>query len=306
MNVKTCKLYGIKRKRDLFSLLKTNKNRLKKICNVYSPYVTNQKKKRLIEPISSNELKYIQKNVQRLLNDIEFDENIFSGISGKSYIDNGIWHIKCKYVIALDINKFFPNTSREKVYNFFFNTLNTSPDVAKILTDICTIDLTKIKNLDIKVIEYINDNSIRFLKHIPTGSSISCILSYLVNYQMFFEITNIANEYGCKTSIYVDDIVLSSETKINNQLLIRIMSIIRKNGYKVQKKKLKFYNKNEYKRITGNIISKDGNRLVIPNRISHRILKLKDNKNIENNVKTNKINGYKQVIRQIEDANNSL
>lgn len=305
MNLKTCKFYKMNRKRDLYCLLRINREtEYKKISNLYSPYIAQKSKKRLIEPVISEKLKKVQKSIQILLKDIEFDDNIFSGISGKSYIDNGKLHIGCKYVIALDISKFFPNTSREKVYSFFKNDLLTSSDVAKILTDLCTIDIEKICDINKDVLEYMKENKIRYTKHIPTGSPISCILSYLVNYNMFKKITELANKYDCKTSIYVDDIVISSKNKINKQLINEVIAIIRSSGYNIQKKKLKYYNYNEFKRITGNIISKDGKNLVIPNKIRHKIYKLKNDKEIEINNKINRMRGFSQVIKQIEKANN--
>ena len=299
MNLTTCKLYGIQRKRDLANILKTNCKEINKIVNSYKPYIANKSKKRLIEPVSSVKLKKIQKRIQKILKEIEYDSNVFSGISGRSYIDNGRLHLGCKYVVALDISKFFPNTSREKVYKFFKYGMKNSSDIAGILTDLCTIDLSNIADIDKEVIKYINENKIRYKKHIPTGSSISCILSYLVNYKMFDKIVKWGEEYHCKTSIYVDDIVISSTEKINKQLIDRIMRIIKSNGYSIQKKKLKFYDKNEFKRVTGNIISKDGTKLVIPNKIRYKIIKLKKNKKVENAKKEAKLKGYNQVICQI-------
>lgn len=301
MDLTTCKLYGIKRKRDIRVLLKINsKKNISQICNLYKPYIANKGKKRLIEPIDSKELKSIQKRIQILLKDIKYDENIFSGIPGKSYIDNGLYHLESKYVVALDINKFFPNISREKVYKFFKNKLMNSSDVAEILTDLCTVNLEKISNLDNNVLDYLKDNKIHQMKHIPTGSSISCIMSYLSNIDMFNEISNVAKISGCKVSIYVDDVVISSNKMINNEIINKIISIIKRNGYNIQKKKLKKYYFNEFKRVTGNIISKDGNKLVLPNKIRYRIIKLKNNKHIEKEKKILKLKGYNQLILQIQ------
>ena len=282
-------------------LLKINsKKNISQICNLYKPYIANKGKKRLIEPIDSKELKSIQKRIQILLKDIKYDENIFSGIPGKSYIDNGLYHLESKYVVALDINKFFPNISREKVYKFFKNKLMNSSDVAEILTDLCTVNLEKISNLDNNVLDYLKDNKIHQMKHIPTGSSISCIMSYLSNIDMFNEISNVAKISGCKVSIYVDDVVISSNKMINNEIINKIISIIKRNGYNIQKKKLKKYYSNEFKRVTGNIISKDGNKLVLPNKIRYRIIKLKNNKHIEKEKKILKLKGYNQLILQIQ------
>lgn len=299
MDLTTCKLYGVQRKRDLTNILKINCKEINKISNSYKPYITNKGKKRLIEPIYSIELKRVQKKIQNLLKEIEYDINIFSGISGKSYIDSGRFHLKSKYVVALDISKFFPNTSREKVYHFFRYDMKNSSDVAKILTDLCTIDLEKINDIDEEVLKYVDENKIRYKRHIPTGSPISCILSYLVNYKMFDKIVNLGEECGCKISIYVDDVVISSKDKISKQLVDRVIGIIKSNGYVIQKTKLKFYGKNDFKRVTGNIISKDGTKLVIPNKIRYKMIKIKKNKEIVKNEKKVKLNGYNQVISQI-------
>ena len=211
-----------------------------------------------------------------------------------------MYHLESKYVVALDINKFFPNISREKVYKFFKNKLMNSSDVAEILTDLCTVNLEKISNLDNNVLDYLKDNKIHQMKHIPTGSSISCIMSYLSNIDMFNEISNVAKISGCKVSIYVDDVVISSNKMINNEIINKIISIIKRNGYNIQKKKLKKYYFNEFKRVTGNIISKDGNKLVLPNKIRYRIIKLKNNKHIEKEKKILKLKGYNQLILQIQ------
>ena len=52
-----------------------------------------------------------------------------------------LWENKGKYLFKIDISKFFPNIGRNKVYNFYLKKLNTSPDVANILTNLSTINL---------------------------------------------------------------------------------------------------------------------------------------------------------------------
>ena len=125
---------------------------------------------------------------------------------------------------------------------------------------------------------------------------------------MFDEIVKLGEEYHCKTSIYVDDIVISSTEKINKQLIDIVMGIIKSSGYSIQKTKLKFYDKNEFKRVTGNIISKDGTKLIIPNKIRYKMIKLNKNREIEKVKKELKLKGYNQVILQInkKQINNML
>lgn len=43
-------------------------------------------------------------------------------------------------MVKLDLSKFFPNTHREKIYQFFLKKLRMTPDVAKLLTDFTTVN----------------------------------------------------------------------------------------------------------------------------------------------------------------------
>lgn len=186
MDLTTCKLYRIQRKRDLAVLLKIeNIKKIGQISNSYRPYIANETKKRLIEPVESEELKKIQKNIQLLLKEIKYNDNVFSGVPGKSYIDNGKYHIGCKNIVALDISKFFPNINREKVYNFFKYKMENSSDVAKILTDLCTIDLRKINNLDKNVIEYINEKKNKIYESYPNR------IFYKLHFIIFSQLYNV-------------------------------------------------------------------------------------------------------------------
>jgi len=298
VNLESCKFYELKRKRDLYRLLETNKNDVKSIKNDYTPYISNSKKKRLIEPTYCLELKKIQRNIANILQQMEYDESVFSGVKGKSYIDNGRLHLGSEYIIALDISKFFPNIHREKVYKFFFCDLKMSQDTASILSDLCCINLKKIEKDTNEVLDFIKENNIKAMNHVPTGSAVSCILSYLANYHMFNDIQKICEENNYKVSFYVDDIVISSANKFDVKVINNIVKIIIKSGYNIQKSKFKFYGKNEFKRVTGNIISKDGSVLVIPNKIKYKIIKLKKDKSIEPNNKANRLRGLNQIIIQ--------
>ena len=123
---------------------------------------------------------------------------------------------------------------------------------------------------------------------------------------MFNEISEIAQEQGCKCSIYVDDVVISSQKIINKNLINKIISIINQNGYKIQKSKLRLYQNDEFKRITGNVLAKDGMTLVIPNKIRCKIIKTNRDNRIDFITKANKIRGLNQVVHQINNVNNNV
>ena len=137
MDFKNCELYKIQRKRDLYFLLSTDENKLNN--ELYKYKVCIKDGKRLLEK-PSEELKRIKKIILNKLYQLEFQVYVFSGIKGRSAFENAIYHINCKYMLKLDMSKFFPNTHRNKIYEFFKNKLKMSSDVASICTDIVTVN----------------------------------------------------------------------------------------------------------------------------------------------------------------------
>lgn len=269
MNFSKIPLYGISRKIDLNQLLKIKTHNNNKYNMQYKPYIEQKPKKRLIEAPKS-ELKIIQKRIKKYLDCFDYPDNVFSGIKGRSYIDNAYYHINSNYFLKMDLSKFFPNTSREKIYKFYFNKMKMENDIAAIMCDLSTVDLTSIMTKDID--EFIKEKGIMHVNHLPSGSSISSILSYLVNIDMFNELEILAKRNNCIVSFYVDDIIFSSKNKISKSIVKDAERIITKYGQIVNIKKTKSYITNDYKKITGCVIY--NHELLIPNKIKYKIAKL--------------------------------
>lgn len=269
MDFSTCPLYGITRKRDLNELLKIKVHNKNNYNKKYKPYIEKNPKTRLIEA-PYNELKIVQRRIKNYLDCITYPSNVFSGIRGRSYIDNAYYHINSNYFLKMDMSKFFPNTSREKIYNFYSLKLNLPNDMAAILTDLSTVDLTGLLTSEIE--EFIGIKGIRYTNHLPSGSPISSILSYLANIDMFDQINKTAQNYGCIVSFYVDDIIFSNKNRIPIALTNRVKKIINKYNQVVNEDKTKMYMTNDYKKITGCVIK--NHELIIPNKTRYKIAKL--------------------------------
>lgn len=269
MNFSKIPLYGISRKIDLNQLLKIKTHNNNKYNMQYKPYIEQKPKKRLIEAPKS-ELKIIQKRIKKYLDCFDYPDNVFSGIKGRSYIDNAYYHINSNYFLKMDLSKFFPNTSREKIYKFYFNKMKMENDIAAIMCDLSTVDLTSIMTKDID--EFIKEKGIMHVNHLPSGSSISSILSYLVNIDMFNELEILAKRNNCIVSFYVDDIIFFSKNKISKSIVKDAERIITKYGQIVNIKKTKSYITNDYKKITGCVIY--NHELLIPNKTKYKIAKL--------------------------------
>lgn len=269
MDFKNCELYKIKRKRDLFILLHIDKNKLKE--ELYKYRVCIKDKKRLLEK-PTEELKKIQRNILNKLYQLNFPEYVFSGIKGRSAFGNAIYHINCKYMLKLDMSKFFPNTHRNSIYEFFKNKLKMSSDVALICTDVVTVNYDK-ENVLIEdgVYEFLKLKKIKNTNHLPSGTPTSQILSYLANIDMFDEIIQYTSKHKLQCTIYVDDITVSSTNRyITKREESEIKNIIRKHKQNLSKGKTIRYGANEYKKVTGFVISPN-NKLVIPNKIKSKI-----------------------------------
>ncbi len=269
MDFKNCELYNLKRKRDLFILLHLNEDIINDELYKYRVFIKN--KKRLLEN-PSEELKKIQRNILNKLYQLDFPEYVFSGIKGRSAFGNAIYHINCKYMLKLDMSKFFPNTHRNKIYEFFKNKLKMSSDVAAICTDIVTVNYDK-ENVIVEdeVYDFLIEKKIKNTNHLPSGTPTSQILSYLANIDMFDKIIEYTNKHKLQCTIYVDDITVSSTKRyISKKEESEIKNIIRKHKQNLSKDKTIRYGKNDYKKVTGFVIAPN-NKLVIPNKIKSKI-----------------------------------
>lgn len=271
-----CPLYGLKSKKKLKYLLHIQDNKLMKqeyVVSLISPYIDTKNKPRLIES-PREELRNIQQRLKILLGYIAVPSNVFSGIKGRTYVDNAVMHTgnKTRNLFKIDLTAFFPTITRETVYCFFYKDLQCSPDVAQILTNITTVDLERSKSNNLQSIyQFLDFKNVTCKNHLISGSPTSQIMSYLVNRHMFDEMQKIADDNNITMTIYVDDVTFSSENHISHNFKQKVMGIVRKNGYQISKSKVKTYTKCYPKLVTGVVIDSSGN-IVIKNSMREKII----------------------------------
>lgn len=172
----------------------------------------------------------------------------------------------------IDLTAFFPSISRETVYRFFFEDLCCSPDVAEILTNLTTVDLKKLNQSSLlEVYDFLANKGVKCYNHLISGAPTSQILSYLVNHKMFDELQSLSDKSNVTMTIYVDDVVFSSEHKISSEFRQSVLSLIKKYNYQVSRKKVKGYSKTYPKLVTGVIINSEG-RATIKNALRKKIM----------------------------------
>lgn len=226
--------YKLKTKKKLAALLGSSLPELnRKRVDLSNYNVFNQTndagKNRVIEhPVES--LDKIHSRIASLLCRINTPNYVHSGVKGKSHVTNAKIHKGNKRVLTTDIKSFYPSTTREIVFRFFLHKMKCSPDVAAILSDVCTFD-----------------------GHIPTGSRISMPLALWANIDMFRELNALSLKHEVEMTVYVDDITFSGNS-LNQLFITTAKKVITRNGHKMHPKKTKFYNKDDVKVITGVVL----------------------------------------------------
>lgn len=251
-DITQCALYKCRTRKRLEYLLRLDPGGLKIIDGIigYHKFEIDKKhsdeKREITAPDKT--LKAIQRRILYLLQRVIRPEWLISGEKQKCYIDNGKAHLNGKYVLTIDIKKFYDNCTREPVYQFFVQKLETSPDVAEILTNIITYN-----------------------GGIPTGCPTSQIMAFYAYSYMFSEIFDLAKQHGCKFTLYVDDMTFSSKEPFSpHQLSQMIDRVLRKYGHKPKYPKVKYYGPSDYKPITGTVVTPE-HSLAVPNGLQKTI-----------------------------------
>lgn len=266
------------------------------------PHIVTDPKDRLIES-PHDKLKILQSRVKTHLGKIVVDDNVFSGIKGRSYADNAKCHVgdARRNLFKIDLTAFFPSISRETVFRFFVDDLRCSSDVADILTNITTIDLDKATVKDMNSVNrFLEKKNVTCRNHMISGSPSSQIMCYLVNHHMFDEMQETAAAYGATMTIYVDDVAFSSENRFSYHFRRKIFAIIRKYGYQISDKKVKLYTKTHPKLVTGVIIDSNG-QPTVKNSLRLKVIKkyeyLRDHPEDELSMK--QLRGLLSAARQV-------
>ena len=180
-------------------------------------------------------LERIHRRLFVLFERVEKPEYLQSGVKGRSYITNARLHVGRVPLVKLDVKKFYPSVNSARVYRFFHETMQCSPDVAGVLTKLTTYD-----------------------GHVPTGSCVSQLLSFFAAKPMFDELDLLAVKQELCFSCYVDDMTFSG-IQATPKFLWAAKQIVHSHGFKYHKDHS--YNAEQQKLVTGVMI--DGDRIAV-------------------------------------------
>lgn len=243
--------YKLKTRKKLASLLGIDTEMLKRMANsaddLYKEFDIAKKSggKRGVEsPVDG--LKAIQRKIASKLSRIEPPDYLFCPVKGRCYVKNAARHRGQRVVHCLDVRKYFPSTTFERVLWFFRSIMQCEDDVAWHLAKIAT-----------------------FKGHLPTGSPLSPILAYFAHYDVWQSIAAICKEHGYILTVYIDDVTISA-SHISAKVLWAIKNAIHRSGLRYHKEKTFIDRPAE---ITGIIVH--GDRMLVPNRQHQKLYKAK-------------------------------
>jgi len=229
--VRELSILNIKDVKHLCKHLGTSKKELDYICrciqnHYYQSKRTIKGKIRLLAT-PKDRLREILDRLQVLLQRISLPDYIHGGRKGHSNITNAFPHIKKHTIINLDLKDFFPNIKYKRIYKVFFESLGCSPEVARYLTRLTTLNGS-----------------------LPQGSPTSTILAALVGAPLAKRVKSLVQIHHASYSQYVDDITISGSQNIE-YLIPTIKKIIKQEGFLINPAKIKVKNRCEEQIVTG-------------------------------------------------------
>lgn len=202
---------------------------------------------------------------------------LHSATKKRSHVTNARAHLDTGgSVVAMDIRKFFENTLSTHVKQFFVCDLGCSPDIARLLSNVCTAR-----------------------GHLPTGSCISPLLSYLCYRGMFAAIEKLCDDANVTMTLYVDDVTLSG-THATKSLLHQVKSIIKRHGLETQPTKDAVIKPGKAAIITG-VVREEG-QLRLRNKHHNAIVTLQDVIVSGNDRPYQRLRGQLAAARSVEPA----
>ena len=275
------KLFNIKSKKYLAFVLKEERSLLKEISKNpqdfyrFAPKTIEKNGKKKTRNIEEPNfiLKPIHRKIHILLSEIPAPDYLFSK-KKSSCVLNAKAHVNCHgSTLNIDIENFFPSTSRIRVQQFFGYFLQYPRDVADFMADICTVN-----------------------NHIQTGSPLSLMLAFWANKPMFDELNKLAASRKIKMTIYVDDISFTG-VAVNDSFKNKVTEIVNRYNHSINPDKVRFFSE-KLRFINGIAVSKDGLRP--SNKLSKEIRSLKNIREVQNaNTLGGKLN-YMNYIKAID------
>lgn len=217
----------------------------------------------------------IHYRIAKHLDSIQRPDFLHSATRKRSHVTNARAHVDAGgAVVAMDIRKFFENTTYHHMKAFFLKDLGCSLDVARLLATVCAAD-----------------------GHLPTGSCISPLLSYFTHRKMFAAVQSLCLEKQVTMTLYVDDLTLSGP-HATKTMLHQIKGLIKRQDLRTQPTKDAVVRPGKAAIITGAV--RDGGQVRLRNKHHNAIVSLQDRIANGDDVSLNQLRGRVAAARSVE------
>lgn len=189
------------------------------------------KEREIYAPIG--EYKFLLKRINnRILNRVELPKGVCGAIIGKDLFDMISIHCGREAILKIDIENFFSNVLDRRVYPLLLR-MKCSPEIAKFLTELMTYD-----------------------KRLPQGFSTSPMISNIVSYKLDLEHLKICEPYNIERTRWLDDIVFSGRRTDLEIVAPKIITSVKKNGFRINNDKSRFSGRQNKMEIVGLLANK--------------------------------------------------
>lgn len=219
----------IRRENHLADQLGMSLDRLHLVANNFGEHV---EELLLLDPANPNKprnvinlmepLRSVQSRIYRrlLLPRLSSSVHSHGGVANRHIKTNVLPHVGSVFGFTTDISSFYPNIHHSRVYNLFVGYLECSPDVARLLTRLCT-----------------------YKHHLALGLSTSPLLADLLMNAVDRRIGLACSKEGLVYTRFVDDISITANLSLDPEscgIPALITKILDENGFVVQKRKHKY------------------------------------------------------------------
>lgn len=178
--------------------------------------------------------------VNNIFNKCLVSKNSVAYNKGCSIKNNAEIHKNNKYILHMDIENFFESINIKHLKCVLdFNYSKLEP--------------LKLDEDDIKLINMI----CLYNNHLAIGSVCAPQISNCVMYKFDIELNDMLTKFGqLKYTRYADDIVISSENYLSNEIIDIVTAQLRKYSFRVNKNKTKFMSPSKRRTVTGLVLDR--------------------------------------------------
>ena len=183
---------------------------------------------------------------------IPLEEAAMGFRSGRSIKQNATPHAGKKFVLNIDLLKFFDSITEYQVYKVFANA-GYAENLALEMAKICTVPLSIDYYASFSAKEQVlfKRNFERQIGVLPQGAPSSPALANIIASGLDVKLSELAKSKGCTFTRYADDITFSTDAYEQLPKFKELTGIIREAGFFVNWEKAKIFKSGQRQLVTG-------------------------------------------------------